>query len=101
MHPLPPQRPRRQVWHQSLLHDQRRLIGRFVLDPARAELGQAAVGQASWLQPFANIFGSPSAFIELRPTATVINFPERRSELAKLRDEAREIIQVVRGGCGW
>jgi hypothetical protein len=71
------------------------------VDPKRIELGRASIGAAPWCHLFGELFGDPNAALHYMPrhTARVIKFPERRSELAKLRDEVREMNRVVRGGC--
>jgi hypothetical protein len=71
------------------------------VDPARVEAGRASVGAASWLQPFAGIFGDTSAFPVPRSTASILAFPGCfRGEILKLKAELAEIRRsiCVRGG---
>jgi hypothetical protein len=85
LRPLPPGRRRR----RDIRH----------VDQVCLELARLSVGTT--VGAFAGIFGSPTAALCQLPyyTAPVINFPERRSDLAKLKAEIAEINRTVRGGC--
>ncbi len=56
------------------------------------ELARLAIGAASW-RPLGGLFGNPNYMPH--DTARVIKFPERRSELAKLRAEIEEMRKTV------
>jgi hypothetical protein len=96
---LPLARPRRNRWRRLLTHDRRRLMHHYVgcCDFERLWRANIAIGNARWLHVFADVMGDPHYGLP-RETAHVIAFPERRSELAKLRDEIEE-LKRVRGGC--
>jgi hypothetical protein len=63
--------------------------------PDRVRQANAAIGKASWLQPFGSIFGNPDALYVPPPSARVIGFPgsfhgkcaEIRAELEELKRE--------------
>ena len=47
--------------------------------------------------PFWGVFGDPTTLLRYVPlyTARIIKFPERRSDLAKLRAEIEEMEKIV------
>jgi hypothetical protein len=80
----------------SLSHDRRRLMQHHVIDPKRIEVGRASIGAASWCYRFGACFGDTNYGLH-RDTAHIIKFPERRSDIAKLRAELEE-MKRTRGG---
>jgi hypothetical protein len=65
--------------------------------PARVRQAQAAVGNASWLQPFANLFGNPDAFYVPPPSARIIGFPGCfHGKVAEIRAEIRAEIDELK-----
>ena len=70
------------------------------VDPERTWRARIAIGNASWLQSFFGIFGDPTILLRYAPryTARVIKFPERRSELARLKAEIKELRKTVSVG---
>ena len=95
--PLPTIR-RRRVRH-VLSHDQLRLMRHYVIDPERVMLANCMIGMTG--SPFWGVFGDPTIVLRYAPryTARVIKFPERRSEIARIRAEIEEMRKTVRGGC--
>jgi hypothetical protein len=83
-----------------LSHDQHRLRQHCgYIAPERIELGRASIGAASWCSAFSGIFGEAGLHHTPIYSATIIMFPERRSEIARLRAEVEELRRSVRGGC--
>jgi hypothetical protein len=81
-----------------LSHNQHRLRQHFgYIDPKRVELARASIGAASWRSAFSGIFGDATTALHYMPlySATIISFPERRSELARLRAEIEELKRCV------
>src|SRR5258708_11264684 len=66
-------------------------------DLERTWRARIAIGNASWLQPFFGIFGNPTIALRYAPlcTARVIKFPERRSEIVKLKAELEEVRRAI------
>jgi hypothetical protein len=102
--PLPPMRRRRASrpsrWFKWGHDDRRILLHRHgYVDHARVELCCLSIGGASWF-PFAGIFGNAHAVLNYMPryTVRILKFPERRSEIAKLRGEIAEMSRAVSVG---
>jgi hypothetical protein len=78
-------------------HDDRRVLlhRHGYLDPQRIWLARLAIGEV-W-RPFYGIFGNAHALLNYMPyhVARILKFPERRSEIAKLRSEIEEIRRTV------
>jgi hypothetical protein len=94
--PLPPMRRRRasRTWRRhTLSHDDRRLIlhESGYLDPERLWLANIAIAKPPW---WAGLFGDPRAVAYVVPQ--IIIFPERRSEIARLRAEVEELARTFR-----
>ena len=53
------------------------------------------------MHPFSDIFGNLNAALHHMPyhMARILKFPERRSEIARLKAEIKELRKTVRGGC--
>jgi hypothetical protein len=66
------------------------------IDRKRVELARMAIGAASWCSPFSGMFGDAALCYMPRETAKVIKFPERRSDIAKLRAELEEMRTLIR-----
>jgi hypothetical protein len=102
MPPLPrPHRAPRKLRLTLSHHDRRLMLHRSGCgDQARIANANAEVGNASWMHLFGAIFGDPNAALKYMPcnTARVIQFPERRSELAKLRGEIAEMSRILAVG---
>jgi hypothetical protein len=102
--PLPPERKRRthRAWRRRfrLYHDDRRVLlhRHGCVDRARIADANAAIGSASWLQLFFGIFGDLNAALHYLPcrAARILKFPERRSDLARLRAEIEELQRTFR-----
>jgi hypothetical protein len=96
--PLPSER-RRIIQRRVLSHDQYRKLGHLYgyIDPMRTWRARIAIGNASWLQLFFGIFGDPTILLSYAPlyTARIIRFPERRSEIVKLKAELDEVKQAI------
>jgi hypothetical protein len=96
--PLPPGR-RRIVQRHALSHDQRRKYMRWYgfVDPQRTWRARIAIGNASWCTPFWGIFGDLNAALHYLPcrVARILKFPERRSDIAKLKAEIAEMSRIV------
>jgi hypothetical protein len=77
-------------WHWS--HDDKRVIlhrhGR--LDPERVWQANIMIGMPVW---WTGLFGDPRALSYVVPR--ILRFPERRSEIAKLRAEIEEMRKTV------
>jgi hypothetical protein len=86
-----------------LSHSDWRRLGHLYgfIDPERTWRARIAIGNASWFHPFWGVFGDPTIVLRYAPryTARVIKFPERRSEIARIRAEIEEMRKTVRGGC--
>jgi hypothetical protein len=71
MSPLPLNRPWRPRWQRRgcVSHDRGRVASRYFgpTDPWRVEFYRGSVGAASWLIPFANLFGNPFSVTHLMP----------------------------------
>ena len=95
MLPHRPRRRRSQARLRPVLsHDERRVASyRFwPLDPERVWLANLAIGSPWWT----GLFGDPRAFWALSYyVSNVIRFPERRSEVAKLRSEIEQLKKTV------
>jgi hypothetical protein len=104
MRSRPPERRRRthRAWRRRfrLYHDDRRVllhrhgyVGQERLIDANAE-----IGNASWVHPFWGVFGDPTILVRYMPLymARIIKFPERRSEIAKIRAELKELQRTFR-----
>jgi hypothetical protein len=67
----------------------RRLMRHYVIDPKRVALINCVIGMTG--SPFWGAFGDPTIVLRCASfyTAKIIKFPERRSELGKLRAETR------------
>ena len=105
MPPLPPVRKRRahRAWRRRfrLYHDDRRVLlhRHGYVDRARIADANAAIGSASWLHLFWGVFGDPTILLHMPyHMARVIRFPDRRSELAKIRAEIKELRKTVSVG---
>ena len=100
MSALPLQRPRRNRWRRVLTHDRRRVMWHHFAcqDFERLWRANVAIGNASSCHAFSGCFGDPNYGLH-RDTANIIKFPERRSDIAKLRAEIEEMNRTVRGGC--
>jgi hypothetical protein len=81
--PLPP--GGRQRARHVFSRDRRRLAWHYLgwVDPERVRLVNCMIGMID--SPWAHVFGDPNAASFY--TAKIIKFPERRSELAKIRDD--------------
>jgi hypothetical protein len=88
--PLPSER-RRIIQRHVLSHDQLRLMRHYVIDPERVMLANCVIGMTG--SPFWGVFGDPTIVLRYAPlyTARVIEFPERRSEIVKLKAELEEV----------
>jgi hypothetical protein len=103
MPPLPPVRKRRahRAWRRRfrLYHDDRRVLlhRHGYVDRARIAEANAEIGNASWVHPFRDIFGKLNAALHYLPchAARILKFPERRSDLARLRAEIEEMRKTV------
>ena len=106
MSPGGPQRPlrserRRIIQRHALSHDQRRKYMRWYgfIDPERTWRARIAIGNASWLHPFWGVFGDPAILLHMPyHMARILKFPERRSELARLKAEIKELRKTVSVG---
>ena len=102
--PLPPLRRRRahRAWRRRfrLYHDDRRVLlhRHGYVDQARLIKANAEIGNASWLHAFAGIFGNLNDALHYLPcrVAKIIKFPERRSEIARLRAEVAELTRYAK-----
>lgn len=83
--PLPPVRRRRA--RRSCSYDRRRIVQHYFgwADPERLRLANMNIGLVGW----AHLFGDPNAMSY--HVARIISFSDRRSELAKLLAEVREL----------
>jgi hypothetical protein len=90
-------RPSRVSRRCVLSHSDWRKLGHWYgfIDPERTWRARIAIGNASWLHPFWGVFGDPTILLSCAPryTARVIEFPERRSEIARLRGEIEELAR--------
>jgi len=86
-----------------LYHDDRRVLlhRHDHVDRAGIAEANAEIGNASWMHPFSDIFGNLNAALHHMPyhMARILKFPERRSEIARLKAEIKELRKTVRGGC--
>ena len=82
----------------TLSHDHRRLALHYLghLDPTSVMLVNSMIGMVGL--PWADVLGNPNAVLHQASfyTAKILSFPERRSELTKLRAEVEEIRAFVR-----
>jgi hypothetical protein len=87
---------RRIIQRHVLSHDQLRLMRHYVIDPERVALINCVIGMT--VSPFWGVFGDPTILLRYMPlyTGRIIKFPERRSEIAKLRAEIEEMRVSVR-----
>jgi hypothetical protein len=93
--PLPSER-RRIIQRYVVSHDQLRLKRHYVSDPERVALINCMIGMTG--SPFWGVFGDPTIVLRYASpyTPRVIKFPERRSEIAKLRAEIEELQRTFR-----
>ena len=103
--PLPPgrrRRPSRVSRRSTLTHNEWRKLGHLYgyIDPQRTWRARIAIGNTSWLHLFWGVFGDPTILLRYAPlyTARIIKFPERRSELARLKAEIKELRKTVSVG---
>jgi hypothetical protein len=93
---------RRIVQRPVLTHDRRRVTEHYFgyVDLKRLIDANAEVGNAAWMHPFSKIFGNLNGALHHMPhdTARVLKFPERRSDLARLRSEIQEMKRSVSVG---
>src|SRR5260221_13193122 len=91
MPPLLPVRKRRahRAWRRRfrLYHDDRRVLlhRHGYVDPQRVRFANIMIGMPVWWN---GLFGDPRALSYCVPQ--IIRFPERRSEIAKLKAEIKE-----------
>jgi hypothetical protein len=77
----------------TLFHDDRRVAAHrfWPLDRERVWLANRAIGWPWW----AGLFGDPRAALSYYVPSNIVRFPERRSQIAKLRAEIEELRRAV------
>src|SRR6266436_4762015 len=84
-----------------LSHSDWRRLGHLYgyTDLERTWRARIAIGNASWLHPFWGVFGDPAILLHMPyHMARILKFPERRSELARLKAEIKELRKTVSVG---
>jgi hypothetical protein len=86
-----------------LTHDEHRLRQHFgYIDPRRVDLARMSIGAASWCSPFRGIYGEVAPHSMPVCSATILKFPDRRSDIAKLRAEVEELRRFISvRACCW
>jgi hypothetical protein len=88
---------RRIIQRHVLSHDQYRLMRHYVVDPEHVMLANRMIGMTG--SPFWGVFGDPAILLHMPyHMARILKFPERRSELARLKAEIKELRKTVSVG---